>query len=94
MNSRHLNSPELPVFQFNDGILLTRSLFNQAVKTLLKHEPHFHRYSSHSFRIGGATAAADHNTNGTHIQQAVRWKFSAHRGYIRPPSPSRHLKFF
>ncbi|GAU90673.1 hypothetical protein RvY_03057-2 [Ramazzottius varieornatus] len=81
MNFRHqrevLISPELPVFQFNDGTFLTHSLFNQAVKTLLKHEPHFHRYSSHSFRIGGATAAADQNTSETHIQQAGRWKSSA-----------------
>ena len=42
-------------------------------------------YTSHSFRIGGATHAQLQQQSDSTIQQLGRWKSNAFRKYLRPP---------
>ncbi|OWA54452.1 hypothetical protein BV898_18854 [Hypsibius exemplaris] len=83
-----------PLFTFPDGSFLSRRFFSNALKVFLRHVPHRDRYSSHSFRIGAATSAAENSIAENVIQKAGRWKSSAYRGYIRIQSPARRLKFY
>ena len=42
------------------------------------------RYNTHSFRIGGATEAAERGATDTQLRLLGRWKSSAFLNYIRP----------
>ncbi len=77
-----------PLFQLEDGSHLSRSDINSWLRCLLRDtgvDPS--RYSSHSFRIGSATAAAAAGFSDTQIQRLGRWRSDAFRRYIRPTQP-------
>ena len=76
-----------PVLSFRDGKFLTQSCFQRLLKTFLKTYPNGHRFSSHSFRIGAATAAAVKGHHPDSIKAAGRWKSNAYQGYIRKEVP-------
>ena len=65
------------LFQFNDGRLLTKSRFVDAVRQVLSiiglNPLH---YAGHSFRIGAATAAGACGLNDSTIQMLGRWSSS------------------
>ncbi|OWA52370.1 hypothetical protein BV898_16825 [Hypsibius exemplaris] len=88
------SSTSLPLFIFPDGSFLSRSVFSSALKRFLCNLPNSHLYSTHSFRIGAATIAAEALSSDTTIQKAGRWKSATYRGYIRTSSPNRRIKFF
>jgi len=48
-------------------------------------------YNTHSFRIGGATSAAEADVSQATIQQLGRWRSQAYRCYIRPPQKAPAL---
>jgi len=70
-----------------NGAPLTRYEFTAVLKralTRLKLE--YSNYTSHSFRIGAATAAAMSGCSAEVIKQAGRWRSEAYRVYIKPES--------
>lgn len=70
-----------PLFVFQDGRYLTRRNF---VNALNKFKPdHVADVSSHSFRIGGATAAAAAGYPQWLIQALGRWASDCYKEYIR-----------
>ena len=85
-HSQHLR-PSVPIFQFKDGSYLTPSRFTAVLKQALTavgtNPRHF---SSHSLRIGGATAAAAAGTEPAIIQELGRWRSQCYRRYLRVPN--------
>ena len=78
------------LFQYEDGRLLTKPRFVEAIRTALAHiglNPH--HYAGHSFRIGAATTAGACGLNDSVIQMLGRWSSSAYLTYIR--TPREHL---
>ena len=74
------------LFQFQDGRLLTKSRFVEAVRQALARiglNP-LH-YAGLSFRIGAATTAGACGFNDSLIQMLGRWSSTAYLTYIRPP---------
>ena len=72
------------LFRFQDGSMLSRQRLNELIKTLTLHcgiSPG--RYSSHSFRIGAASAAASAGVPDWQIQALGRWSSECYRRYIR-----------
>ena len=75
--------PSGPLFTFTSGKFLTRSDISRTTKRLLRAagiDPV--RYSSHSYRIGAATAAADAGLPDHLIKTLGRWRSSAYQTYI------------
>ena len=74
-----------PLFVHFDGSPLTDRQFSYVFRACLQfaHVPGVQAYSSHSFRIGGATALAAQGTTEDQIQIAGRWKSNAYRSYLR-----------
>ena len=71
-----------PMFQFQDGKFLTRHF----ITYLLHHAlPSVHNINTHSFRIGGASAASSHGIPDSIIQILGRWSSDCFRQYIRMP---------
>ena len=66
-------------YRWNNGAALTRSNFNAVIQRIFGPD-----YTSHSFRIGGATAAAEAGVAPNIIQKLGRWKSDCFRIYIRP----------
>lgn len=82
-------SPHLPLFLTPEGTPMTSSWFLSHFHTVLQQcnlSPS--HYSGHSFRIGGATAAASRGLSSASLQQLGRWSSSAFSAYIRPDSTS------
>ena len=86
-NSPHSSSPDLPVFTFASGRLLTPSNFNETLRLLLL--PHLgfaaSEYSSHSFRaaISSALARFPDLAQDEDIKLWGRWESSSFSRYTR-----------
>ena len=75
-----------PLFMFEDGRLLTRARFVQAISTGLKEAGiEDLKYSSHSFRIGAPTTAAAAGIEGSVIKTLGCWESLAYLQYIKIP---------
>ena len=71
---------------FEDGRLLTRARFVQAIRTGLKEAGiDDSKYCSHSFRIGAATTAAAVGIEDSVIKTLGRWESLAYLQYIKIP---------
>ena len=86
--TRH-NRADRPLFTLSTGKYLTRHALTDAIRTLLLATgltpEQAARYSSHSLRIGAATAAAAAGLPTWLIQTAGRWRSDAYKRYIRAP---------
>ena len=81
-----------PLFTFSSGDFLTQSAISTTTKSLLSAagiDPG--AYSSHSYRIGAATAAAEAGLPDHLIKTLGRWRSTAYQSYIRT-SPEVLLK--
>ena len=84
-----------PLFMFQSGMYLTRRhvynllrnalyLTRRHVYNLLRNAlPHLDNINTHSFRIGGASAASCAGIPDTMIQVMGRWSSKAYLGYLR-----------
>ena len=77
---RYLPIDNLPLFRFSDGRLLTRKHINQLLKNAL---PNLNEISSHSFRIGGASAALSAGASDALIKILGRWSSDCYIRYLR-----------
>ena len=73
-----------PLFTLSDKTYLTRRRLNTFLKDLLQSNINGPT-SSHSFRIGAATAAANGGCPRWLIQQLGRWNSDSFRTYLRTP---------
>ncbi len=79
--------PAAPLFVFSDTTYLTRQTVTKTLQSLLgPNFPDVNRYSSHSFRIGGATSAAAADLPDWLIKTLGRWSSNCYERYIRSPS--------
>ena len=69
------------MFTFKNGTFLTRAKFATIIKQRF---PSIH-LNTHSFRIGGASAAFAAGVPEATIQVLGRWSSDAYRAYIRIP---------
>ncbi|GAV05614.1 hypothetical protein RvY_15714 [Ramazzottius varieornatus] len=74
-----------PFFQFASGQFLTRQSIDSTPKMCVRDVPNSHRYSSHSLRIGAATAAAQNGASPQSIQP--RWKSACFSSHVRSEVP-------
>lgn len=72
-----------PLFIWSDGSPLSPIQVNFYLRDLLSRASIKGKYSSHSFRIGAATAAAAAGVPDHIIQTLGRWSSSAFRTYVR-----------
>ena len=84
-----LKRPKLqgPLFVHYNGIPVTRYQFSAVLKKALAcigAPPN--SYSTHSFRIGAATAAASKGISEDGIKEFGRWESKAYKSYVRIPS--------
>jgi len=73
-----------PLFQFNNGSVLTRSLLVNHTRTYLALagiDPE--RFTGHSFRVGGATSAAEAGLSEWEIKLMGRWSSDCYHRYIK-----------
>ena len=78
-----------PLFVFESGNLLTRNSLVWHLRRLLQtFRLNPSHYSSHSFQIGGATAAAAAGLPLWQIQELGRWRSQTFRRYTRVPNAS------
>ena len=78
-----------PLFVFESGDLLTRNSLVWYLRRLLQtFRVNPSLYSSHSFRIGGATAAAAAGLPSWQIQELGRWRSQTFHRYTRVPNAS------
>ena len=70
-----------PLFTFRDGSYLTRTRLASIMRSVL----HDVDLNTHSFRIGGASAAAAAGIPDSTIQVMGRWASNAYRVYLRTP---------
>ena len=84
---RHQHS-HLPAFQFANGRYLTRQLVSEHVRELLTRAavPNVQLYSTHSFRSGAATTAANANLPDWLIKTLGRWRSDAYQTYVHTPA--------
>ena len=75
-----------PAFCHYDGLPLSRTQFAAVLKNITTilglHSKH---YTTHSFRIGAATAASAVGISDDDIKTSGRWKSGAFKTYIRSP---------
>ena len=72
------------LFITEKGKVLTRQIFSDKIDTVLKRlqiDPT--HYSTHSFRIGAATTAAQAHISEAHIKTLGRWRSNAYQRYIK-----------
>ena len=74
-----------PLFLHLDRSPLTENQFAHVFRACLDFAqvPGVRAYSSHSFRIGGATALAAQGIEEEQIKQAGRWRSDAYKSYVR-----------
>ena len=77
----------LPAFQFVDGRFLTRQALGDSIRDLLTSAkvPNVHQYTTHSFRSGAATTAAEVNLPDWLIKALGRWRSDSYQVYIKTP---------
>ena len=76
-----------PLFQYSDGRFLSRDLFTEEIRQLLRTGGYnANHYAGHSFRIGAATSAASANMPARLIKDLGRWTSDCYERYIRTPS--------
>ena len=80
-------APDSTLFRFQSGSPLTRHRLNHLIQELAARSgvPPA-RYSSHSFRIGAASAAAVAGVPEWKIQALGRWSSDCYKRYIRLPT--------
>ena len=79
--------PTAPLFAFSDSTYLTRQRVTKSLQSLVGPSfPDVDRYSSHSFRIGGATSAAAADLPDWLIKTLGRWSSNCYERYIRNPT--------
>ncbi len=84
--------PSGPLFTLSSGVYLTRSSVSATMKSLLRTAGiNPETFSSHSLRIGAATAAAEAGLPDHLIKTLGRWHSHAYQTYIRT-SPEVLLK--
>ena len=71
-----------PLYRFEDGTFLTRAFIADLIQSAL---PSLHHANTHSFRIGGASAAASAGIPDCQIQVIGRWSSNAFVRYLRLP---------
>ena len=69
-----------PLYIFIDGKYLTRQFVANLLSLALPHVPNI---NTHSFRIGGASAAASAGIPDSVIQILGRWSSDAYKRYLR-----------
>ena len=69
-----------PPFTYQNGSYLTRSKLVQLLRLALPDAPNV---NTHSFRIGGASAAASAGLSDSQIQLIGRWSSDSYKRYIR-----------
>ena len=75
-----------PLFVFKDGSYPTRERLVAHLRMGLRQAGlEAGRYSSHSFRIGAATTAAQAGVKGLFIKMLGRWESAAYQHYVRTP---------
>ena len=73
-----------PLFCFSDGKAISRNFFTKHLKNCLTFcDLDIKQYSSHSFRIGGASYLASLGLSDTQIRTIGRWDSNAFLRYIR-----------
>ena len=83
--NRRKASSDQPLFVFKDGSLLTPKLVTATLKSALKQFNHSTAgFSSHSFRVGAASAASASGMSDHMIQKLGRWRSEAFKAYIKP----------
>ena len=83
-------SVEQPLFLFRNGTGLTRSLFVKRTRLCLSLVGiNDQAYSSHSYRVGGATTAAAAGLADWEIKLMGRWSSEAYLRYIKTPMTVR-----
>ena len=80
---QNCDTPNKPLFSFVNNTHLTRQVFSKIVKSLLPISCNQQSYSSHSFRIGAATCAADKQTPVWLMKALGRWSSDCYQEYIR-----------
>ena len=81
---------EGPLFQYWDGRPLTRARLDADLKKALERAGvDATGISTHSFRIGAATTAAQRGVQDSAIKDLGRWKSGAYLRYIRKKAPDR-----
>ena len=76
-----------PFFCHLNGKPLTQYQFTAILKKCVcSFQPDYGKFTSHSFRIGAATAAAMAGYSVETIKQAGRWRSDAYRRYLKPES--------
>ena len=87
LEASHHPSPHLPLFHFADGKLLMRySLATSLKECIIAVGENPKHFSTHSIRIGGATAAAAAGITPSIIQELGRWRSNCFRQYTRHPN--------
>jgi hypothetical protein len=80
-------TPSSPLFMTSDATPVKRSWLMKEVARLLRlvgHDPD--RYSSHSFRKGGAVSLQERGVEDSLIRRTGRWKSDAFHSYVRHPT--------
>ena len=75
-----------PLFVFSDGTFLTRNGLSDIIKSCFPNQ----NFNTHSFRIGGASAAAQAGVSILVIKELGRWKSDSFLRYIH--FPEKELK--
>lgn len=82
---RHITA-QSPLFSFTNGDPINRQWFMRQVSTLLAAAGYdISRYSSHSFRKGGAVSLQHSGAEDSIIRTLGRWKSDAYHLYLRHP---------
>ena len=82
LEASHHPFPHLPLFHFTDGRLLMRySLATSLKECILAVGENPKHFSTHSLRIGGATAVAAAGITPSIIQELGRWQSNCFRHY-------------
>lgn len=84
-----LRSQASPLFIFEDGFYLTRRFVSAFINLAL---PHVINLDTHSFRIGGASAALSAGASDSLIRILGRWSRDSYLTYLRIPD-SHILQF-
>ena len=82
----HESSPSDPLFKFQNGFILTRSLLVNHTKLVLSAigiDPK--GYTGHSYMVGGATSAAAAGLQDWEIKLMGSWNSDTYQQYIKAP---------